>query len=40
MSDVYAQQALPLVLENLAAWKTAGDRALRNRVDLSGGTHR
>jgi D-2-hydroxyacid dehydrogenase (NADP+) len=40
MSEVYAQQALPLVLENLAAWKTSGARALRNRVDLSGVTHR
>ena len=40
MSDIYVEQALPLVIENLAAWKTDGAQALRNRVDLEGGTAR
>lgn len=32
MSDVYARQALPIVIENLAAWRTSGPAGLRNRV--------
>jgi D-2-hydroxyacid dehydrogenase (NADP+) len=37
MSDIYAEQALPLVIENIAAWRSAGVHALRNRVELGGG---
>jgi phosphoglycerate dehydrogenase-like enzyme len=32
MSDVYAHQVLPLVIDNLSVWRSSGAAALRNRV--------
>lgn len=36
MSDIYAQQALPILAENLRAWQTAGVKGLRNLVEVKG----
>ncbi len=33
MSDIYARQALPILIENLRAWQAHGARALRNKVE-------
>ena len=37
MSDTYAEQALPTLRENLAAFVTGGTGALRERVERTRG---
>ncbi|MBV1706739.1 MAG: D-2-hydroxyacid dehydrogenase [Hyphomicrobiales bacterium] len=36
MSDIYARQALPILIDNLHLWQTGGASALRNLVELTG----